>query len=96
MTIENCASLEEAVQPADETLAPKKSLAQKYRYWLVLAMLCPGSITVPIGCATYAYNKLTDDDSKGVGKPKSEPKIQELEKGISTTLNINTDAIGGE
>lgn len=96
MPIEKVVSVQEAVQPADEIRDPKKGLALKYRYLMIAFLAFPGSFSLPVGCATYAYNKLKGDDSKDAGKPKSETEAQGIGKSISTTLNINTDTIGGE
>ena len=96
MSNENAASLRGEVQSVDEVLSPKRGLALRYRFLLIGFLAFPGSFSLPVGCATYAYNKLTEDDSKEAGKPIPEPKIQESGKGISTSLNIGTDTIGGE
>ncbi|MBI5422237.1 hypothetical protein HZA44_03835 [Candidatus Peregrinibacteria bacterium] len=96
MPIEKVASLQEAVQPVDEVENPKKGLALRYRYLLIAFLAFPGSFSLPVGCATLAYNKLMEDGSKETDKPKSQPKNQGVGKGISTTLNINADSIGGE
>lgn len=96
MTIENCASLEEAVQPVDEIESPKKSFVQKYRYLLVAALLCPGSFMVPLGCATYAYNHFKDTDAAKSDDAKSGPETRNAQNGLFPTPGVHVDGIGGK
>lgn len=96
MPIEKVASLQEAVQPADEIQDPKKGLALRYRYLLIAFLAFPGSFSLPVGCATYAYNKLKGDASEKSNAPQSETESRKVGIDLSSTLGANADSAVGQ
>jgi hypothetical protein len=88
MTIEKNPPRGEAVQPVADAQSEKRKLGLKYRYILIAFLAFPGSATLPISCATYAYRQLMASDQGDSDKPKTDPVLQKMESELKPLQGI--------
>jgi len=86
MTIEKCIPQGEAVQSMDETQTEKKKLALSARYLVIAFLAFPGSFSLPVGCATYAYRQFKGPDQADSDNLKAKPVIHKVESGLVPSL----------